>query len=243
MSGYENSLTGATFDRRLAHNREMILARVAAPRPTRIERTLRRLGFSAATTRLVLATPALRRSWFVALAITVLFALNAAGSGQGPGPERLSMFLALAPLVPLLGVALAFGPGVDRTHAMTVAAPLSGFRLLLIRSLTVVAVSIAVLTTAALLVPDSGWWRVAWLLPALAVTTAAMALQTWLQARFAVGAAGAGWLGLAFIGSQTTGDTLGPYGTVGQSTAGLVALCAMAIVVVRRGRFEQTVQR
>jgi hypothetical protein len=243
MSGPENALTGPAFELRLAHNREMILARAAAPRPTRIERALRHLGFSAGTTRLVLATPALRRSWFAALAVTVLFALNAAGSGQGPGPERLATFLALAPLVPLLGVALAFGPGVDRTHAMTVAAPLSGFRLLLIRSLTVVAVSIAVLTTAALLVPDSGWWRVAWLLPALAVTTAAMAMQTWLPARFAVGAAGVGWLALVFIGSQVTDDTLGPYGTVGQSTAGAVALCAMSIVIVRRSRLEQTVRR
>ncbi|MGD9791928.1 MAG: zf-HC2 domain-containing protein [Acidimicrobiia bacterium] len=243
MSGYENSLTGPTFERRLAHNREMILARAAAPRPTRIERALRRVGFSAGTTRLVLATPALRRSWFAALAVTVLFALNAAGSGQGSGPERLSTFLALAPLVPLLGVALAFGPGVDRTHAMTVAAPLSGLRLLLIRSLTVVSVSIAALTMAALLVPDSGWWRVAWLLPALAVTTAAMALQTWLPSRFAVGGAGAGWLILVLIGSQITDDALGPYGTVGQSAAGIVALCAVSIVVVRRGRLDQMARR
>jgi len=145
----------------------------------------------------------------------------------------------MAPLVPLLGVALAFGPGVDRTHAMTVAAPMSGFRLLLVRSLTVVSVSIVVLTVAALMVPDTGWWRAAWLLPALAVTTSAMALQTWLPARVAVVVAGAGWLAAVLAGTQVTDEALGPYGTSGQAVATLVAATGAAVVFARRRYFEQ----
>ena len=126
---------------------------------------------SEGTVPLVTATPALRRSFIVSVLIAVLFALSAANNNTADGVDRIIVFLTMAPLVPLAGVALAFGPRVDPTHEVALAAPIDGFRLFLIRALTVVGASTLVLLLASMLVPAGGTHRVAWLLPALAATS------------------------------------------------------------------------
>lgn len=179
---------------RMAANLAAIEAELDAPTPSRLARLLTRLGVSEGTVPLVTATPALRRSWIVAVAIAVLFALSAAGNATADGVDRIVVFLSLAPLVPLAGVALAFGPAVDPTHEVAVAAPLDGFRLFLIRALTVVGASTAILLVVSLLVPEGGAHRIAWLLPALAATTATMALATRFDPRVAAAGVAALWL-------------------------------------------------
>ena len=69
----------------------------------------------------------MRRSWYLASILVLFFGLAAAG--QDRADATLAVFLAIAPLVPVMGVGLAYGPGLDPAPEMTVATPLSGFRL------------------------------------------------------------------------------------------------------------------
>ena len=105
---------------RIEANWRAITFELDAPLPSRTERALRRVGFSSATARLVAATPALRRSWAAALAAVVFIGLGAAGDD----PNNISAMLVLAPLIPVLGVALAYGPSVDPVYETNGVGPL-----------------------------------------------------------------------------------------------------------------------
>ena len=120
-----------------------VLALVMAPRRSRLERLLIACRMPEPTARLVAATPALRWAWISAVGVVLLFAAGAAEDGWRDA-DRLTMLLALAPLVPVVGVAAAFSASTDPTQEVATAAAISGFRLLMIRTLAVLAGSIAV---------------------------------------------------------------------------------------------------
>ncbi len=205
----------AADPRRLAANLAAIDAEIDAPAPGVLARILSRLGVGEGTVPLVTATPALRRSWIVAVTVAVLFALSAANSNTGDGVDRIVVFLTLAPLIPLVGVALAFGPRVDPTHDVALAAPIDGFRLFLIRALTVVGASTLALVIVSLLVPSGGVHRVAWLLPAVAATTVTMALSTRFDPRVAAATVAVGWLVIVTVAVSAT-DAAATFGATMQ---------------------------
>jgi hypothetical protein len=158
-------------------------------------RALQGIGLRESTARLVAATPALRVSWLVAVAIAVGFAVFAAYRSNGDP----TIFLWLAPLVPLAGVAAAYGPGVDPMYEIGAATPTHGLRLLLLRAAAVAGVAALLLVPATLALPDLALIDVAWLLPALAVSTATLALATFIGPIKAGIVVGACWLVLVPI--------------------------------------------
>jgi hypothetical protein len=174
--------------------------RLDAPKRSAVERALARLGVPEHTARLLAATPSLRLSWFGAVALALAFAVLAAQVGdRGP-----IVFLILAPLVPLAGVAAAYGPGVDPTYEIGVAAPMRSHRLLLIRALAVLVASVVAAGMAALALPALNWTAAAWLLPALGLSGSALALSTFWPPLWAAGTVAFAWLagvGLAEAGS------------------------------------------
>lgn len=222
---------------RLAANFSAIEAEIDAPSPGRLARMLLRLGVSEGTVPLVTATPALRRSWIASVLVAVLFALSAAGSNTGDGVDRIVAFLTIAPLIPLAGVALAFGPRVDPTHEVALAAPIDGFRLFLVRSLTVVGASTLALLIVSLLVPSGGTHRVAWLLPALAATTLTMALSTRFDPRMAALAVAATWLAIVTI-AVSASDTAAAFGPTMQILSLFVAGAGAVGLAQRRRRLD-----
>jgi hypothetical protein len=167
-----------------------VVDRVDAPRRGGPERMLVRLGAGEATARLVAATPTLRGPWL--LAVAGVFAL-AAWAAQVD--ERfLQMFLVVAPLGPLAGVAMAFAGGLDPTREIGLAAPYSGLRLLLIRTAAVLAVTVPVVAAAGLALPGSTWLAAAWLLPTAGLTCAALALTGRITPVVAVGVVATAWV-------------------------------------------------
>lgn len=223
--------------RRSELNFAAIEAELDAPPAPRLARVLRALGVPDRTVPLITATPGLRRSWLVSVLVALLFAINAAASSTADGVERITAFLTVAPLVPLLGVALAFGPGVDPTHDTAVAAPIDGFRLFLIRSVTVLAASTLLLIGGAALVPDGGAYRFAWLLPALAVTTATLALATRFDPRVAAGGVAVAWL-LAMLIATNRAGAEGAFGPGLQVASLVIALVGATVFVQRRRRLD-----
>src|SRR5439155_10052887 len=134
---------------------------VDSPRPGPVERLLRRLGVPEHLSRLLAATPSLRLSWFAAVTVALGFAVLAA-RGDHAG---LVVFLAMAPLIPVAGVAAAFGPGIDPTYEIGLASPYRSGRLLLLRSMAVLVASLVLIGLGALALPGLDWSAMAWLLP------------------------------------------------------------------------------
>ncbi|CAL9423499.1 hypothetical protein SUDANB58_01897 [Streptomyces sp. enrichment culture] len=151
-------------------------------------------GAGAPSTRMLWAAgPAVRGAWSAAV---LLVAAGALALAHGGGfPDARPWLLALAPLVPVTGVALSYGPHADPLHEIVAATPSAGPRLVLTRTAAVLAVSLPLLTLAGAVLPSSGApGAAAWLLPGLALTLASLALAGWTGVRAATAITGGGWL-------------------------------------------------
>ena len=235
-SGAPPGASGPVDRARLDANWRAIEIELDAPRPSRVEAWLRRVGVAAWATRLVVATPALRRAWYLAIAGAVFIALSTAD--QEAPRQSLLAFLTIAPLVSVLGVAMAYGPSADPAHELHLAAPMSALRVLAVRTTVVLAVSSVVITAFALLNPTTRAFAAAWYLPAIAVSAASLALMTFLSPRRAASAAGVGWCAVVLV-SQLSSDPLVAFTLVGQVGAALVAVAALAVTVNRRTTFDR----
>jgi hypothetical protein len=233
-------VNAAVVPDRLAASWAMITAEIDTPRRSWLERLLGRV-LAPDTVRLMAATPALRRSWYIAMAVALLFGLGAAS------PNRLDTtvlwFLALAPLVPVLGVALAYGRGVDPSYEITVAAPMSGLRLVLVRAVAVVATSIVITSIAALALGDSpdSHLAAAWLVPSLALSAVCLAASTVVAPRAAAWAVTVVWLAVVLAVSGWATDPLVVFRWWGQVAMVVVGVAGVVAVAVRRRSFD-TVQ-
>jgi hypothetical protein len=167
-----------------------VVDRVDAPRRSAPERMLARLGVGGATARLIAVTPTLRGPWLLAVAGVLALAAWAAGVDE----RFLRLFLVVAPLGPLAGVAVAFAGGLDPTREIGLAAPYSGLRLLLIRTAAVLAVTAPIVAVAGLALPGSNWLAAAWLLPTAGLTCAALALTAVVTPVVAVGVVATAWV-------------------------------------------------
>ena len=161
---------------------------VDRPRRGVVERVLGRL-MPAETARLVAATPALQAVWLGAVAAMIAGAVAVSRTTGSP-----ALFLVLAPLVPLAGVAAAFRPETDPGGEAGAAAPMAAGGLLLRRAEAVVIMSVIVLGTGSAALPGVEAKAAAWLLPALFLTIGSMAASTWVGPRRAVAAAATLWL-------------------------------------------------
>jgi len=206
-----------------------------APRPTLLERVLGRLGVRSDTARVLAATPSLQGSWLLGVVVALAFATIAAQSGTDRG---LALFLTLAPLLPVAGVAAAFGPTLDPTWEITAAAPGGGFHLLLLRAASIFGATLAAAALAALALPGLSWTAAAWVLPALALTLTSLALSTFTSSERAAAAVAAGWIAVVLVSAHGTQDLLSAFEAGGQLRLAIVAAAATMLVARRRDLFE-----
>lgn len=221
---------------RLDANWRAISAELDAPRLSRPERALRRLRVPGHVTRVVLATPALRRAWYLSIVVAVVVGVGAAQPG-----DRASLFtlLVLAPVLPVLGVALAYGPSADPLYEAQLATPMRGVRLVAIRAVTVLVVAIVAVGIPALLSPAARTGAFAWLLPALALTSASLALMTWFPPRRSAGIVAGIWFTVVVVAEAVASAPLPTFGFAGQLCALVVALVAGTLTYMRRGSFDR----
>lgn len=205
------------------------------PEPTPAERLLRRLGVRQEIARLLAGVPALTVPWLCGVAFVLGFALFAAHLR----PVGTVFFLVVAAVLPLAGIATAYGPGLDPMHEVGVAAPFRGDRLLLIRALAVLAASTVTSALGALALPVLTWTVVAWIVPSLALTLLALAAGTFGAPARTAAAIAAGWFALASGAWIVHGGALALFGEAGQLVAGGVAVLSAAVLFVRRDRIEQ----
>jgi hypothetical protein len=207
---------------------EEIEEAVDAHRRGPVERLLLRLRIPDHVSRLLAATPSLRLSWFGAVAVVLGFAVLAANDGH-PG---LVIFLAMAPLIPVAGVAASFGPGMDPTYEIGVAAPLRSFRLLLIRSTAVLVASVVLIGLAAVALPGLDWTAAAWLLPAFALTVVTLAVSTVAEPLPSAVGVGLAWIVAVALVGHLAGDGVAAFQADGQVVC--LALIAVAGLILAR---------
>lgn len=212
---------------------ERLDAELDAPRPGVFEGVLTRLGVADHTARLLAATPVLRASWLGSVLLVLIMTVACVYIADSP-----SLFLALAPLLPLAGVALSYGPALDPTYEMVLVAPLHGFRLLMIRTVAVLIAGLGLNGLATLALPGYGLRALAWLLPALALTATGLALTARLGPVLAPALVSGGWIALLVVTKATVHGTFVPFTGAGQGVAAAVAAIAAAAVHRLRDRFD-----
>ena len=243
----------------LAEVRDTLMAAVPAARPAqpaparqarsraRGPRVASRLG------RLLWAAgPAVRGAWLPAVLLVAAGAL-ALAYGTGFTGAR-ALLLAVAPVVPVAGVALSYGPHADPLHEVAAATPGGGLRLALTRTVTVLALSLPLLTLTGLLLPASGApAAAAWLLPGLALALGSLALASFTGCRTAALLTGGGWL-LAVLGpvAAEPGGAAGALaerlsrclgGTGAQSAWAAAAVLSAVLVIARRPVYDRPLGR
>jgi hypothetical protein len=221
---------------RLRRLRAALIEAVDVPRAGVAERLLVRLGVADCTARLLAATPALRGSWLLGMAGTLAFAVLAAWVSRGP--DAALWLLCVAPLLPLAGIAVAFGPGIDPTYEIGLAAPVRSFRLLLLRAATVLGTSTLLAAAASLMLPGFGWGATGWLLPSLGLTVCSLALATMVEPLRAMGVTAGAWVVAVVVTVAPPSPSSILFSLAGQVAFATLALLAAVVVLARRGRFE-----
>ena len=199
------------------------------------------------------AGPAVRGAWLPAV---LLVAVGAMVLGYGGGvPGTRALLLAIAPVVPVAGVALSYGPHADPLYEVVAASPAGGLRLALTRTAAVLAVSLPLLTLTGLLLPASGApAAAAWLLPGLALTLGTLALASFVGCRTAAGVTAGGWL--CAVGAPVPGAPGGEIttrlaeqlsrcfdGAGAQGAWAAAAVLSAALLMARRPAYDHLLRR
>ncbi|MEO6123520.1 MAG: hypothetical protein ABIR32_07390 [Ilumatobacteraceae bacterium] len=218
---------------------DRVLDRVDRPTRSTTERLLGVLRVRPDTAKLLATTPALRLAWLAAVVVVAAFAV-AAARFEGDGPWLL---LVLAPLLPVAGVATAFGPALDPTYEIGVAAPMTGLRLTLMRTLAVIATTVPLLAVAAFVAPGGGWVVFGWVLPSFALVAITLALSSSISPERAGVVVGVGWLValVLLIDRDRVGDFVDRsliFSSTGQTIVAIVAVIGVAIVASRKACFD-----
>jgi hypothetical protein len=206
------------------------------PKRSPIERVLAVL-LPPHTARLVAATPVLQAAWLGAVIVVAAAAVAASRNLHSDG-----VFLALAPLVPLAGVALTFAPAADPAGEAALATPAHGVGLVVARTLAVVATTLPILLLASVLLPVVGAGALAWLLPALALTATTTCVSTWWTPQAAAAGAATTWATAVTVAGYINNAPgalarSGLFGVYGQLLFALLLVAALVVGVARRDYF------
>ncbi len=208
-----------------------------------VERFLVRAGFRDHFARLWVLTPSLHAPWMVAV-IAVLAGSVVMSQGRNGSDTTFFAFLVAAPLLPLLGVAAAFSRDTDPVHEITVATPIAALELLLVRAASVVATTTLLTFVASVAMPQRDWSAVAWLLPALGLTTISLALSRWMRAVWAASGLAAVWViaATSTVVGRTGGVALPSqfyfFRTSGQVVIALATAAAVVVITTQRTTFD-----
>jgi len=198
-------------------------------------RLAQRLGLPEPTGILLAATASLRLTWLTGGLVTLCFVTLASILADG---AALWPFLLVAPLVPVLGVAVSYGPAEEPFEALTVTTPYGRARLIMIRTLAVLTLTLPAAALLGLTLPGPAWVAVAWLGPALAMIPLLLAVASLTGPRLAASLLSLGWTGLVLFAARDLPSTWPVEGT--QQVAYLtLALLAAAFLWVRSQRTQQ----
>lgn len=183
---------------------DAVATAIVTPRPPLVERMLRRIGAPEVAAHLVARSPVLRPAWLVAAA-SVLAGAVALAVWVPAGSRALLPYLAVAPLLPVAGIAASYLDRDDAVAAIAAVAPIDPLRALLLRTAVVTVVAGGLAALAGLVVP--GRPVLLWLAPAAATTGLTLLVGRFVALAVAAGIVGGAWLLLVAV-TGTTGTPL-----------------------------------
>jgi hypothetical protein len=200
-------------------------------RPSSLERLAGRLLPSPGLARALVTTPSLLLGWVIA-SVVVLAAGVAATLGTGTAYVPL-----LAPAVAAVGIAYAYGPGIDPAWELSRSMAVSDRMVLLVRALAVFALNAALGLAASAASGAAAAVTFGWLVPMTAVCALALAAATLARsANVGVAAGLAGWMitvlsgkaaGGQFTAAVTSSSLVLPY-------LAFAACCAVIVLYATR---------
>jgi signal transduction histidine kinase len=206
---------------------------IAGTREPLFDRALIRVGVREDAARIIGATPSLRVAWLLAAAGVALFAVW----GPQGDPRVLGMVLLLAPVLPVAGVATAYGPWADPMFDVAQASPSSGMRVLLLRTVAVLLTAGLLVTIVTLSVPTAEVAAIAWVLPALALCASSLMLGTFMPLRRAAILVGIAWVAIV-VGMSATSASANLARGRAQLAFFVIAICASIVLARRRHHLE-----
>ncbi|HWJ66453.1 MAG TPA: zf-HC2 domain-containing protein [Nocardioides sp.] len=215
---------GPLLDEAWAGVRERVESR---PLPAAI-RLAQRLGLREPSAVLLSAAASLRLAWLSSCLVALGFATVATLMSE----DRLWPFLLVAPLIPVLGVAAAYGDADDPFEALAVTAPYGRTRLVLLRTVGVLVTTLPVAGLFGLFLPGPAWIAAAWFGPALAMVPVLMALASFIGPRMAGPLVTILWCGVV-LGAVRELPPTWPIEATQQLVYVGLALVALAVLAAR----------
>ncbi|WP_415952575.1 hypothetical protein [Streptomyces sp. KLOTTS4A1] len=203
------------------------------PVPGPIERGLLALRVPDHMARLLSATPALRTTWLIGVLLTLLFTALTARLVE-PDAQSPFTYLAAAPLLPALGVAVSSSRRCDPAYEIGQVAAPSAFHPVLLRASAVLASSAALAALASLVLPRPGLAAFGWLLPMCLLTVVSLLLLPRFGPVAAPAAAGGAWLGVMALTHRS--EVLST--AAGQTVLAALLLVALPALVSVRASFD-----
>jgi hypothetical protein len=166
-----------------------VAAQVWLRRPGPVERAARRLLRSPGLARALVTTPSLLLGWVIATAVVLI---TGAGIALSTGQPWVAL---LAPPVAAVGIAYAYGPGIDPSWELSQSMAVSDRMVLLVRALAVFGLNAALGLAASAASGAAAAVTFGWLVPMTAVCALALAAATVTRsANVGVAAGLAGWV-------------------------------------------------
>jgi Putative zinc-finger len=219
---------------RLENVWDAVRERVEEPQLPWLLRQAGRLGLSEPTGILLAAAASLRAAWLSGAFIALGFAVAAAmASGDALWP-----FLLVAPLIPVLGVAMSYGSFQDSFEALSATTPYGRTRLVVVRTLAVLVTTVPAACLLGLALPGPTWVAAAWLGPALALLSVLLSLATFLGPRLAAPIVALVWCGVV-LGSVRHLPATWPVQATQQLAYAAVAAVALTVLLVRARQTRQ----
>jgi hypothetical protein len=209
---------------------------VELPRPSCFERMLGRLGLPARDARLVAAARAFRGPWLMGVLMVLGFVELAAQFGHARGEF---FFLTVAPLLPCVAVAVSYDPDIDPALEQELATPYSPLRLVVLRTVAVLAVAIPAVVLLDLVLPTRAPY--VWLLPAVGFVAAVLALSTWMNPLRGAIAISAVWLAVVWLAAAEDRAASSVLQTPFQVFCIVLAVASSSVFLVR-GRHVREVR-
>ncbi len=206
-----------------------VLAAVEVPAVGPVERLLIRLGVSGPDAKVLSSAPALHAAWVSGLVVVIAFVTVAATFADVGG---LLLFLLVAPLVPVVGVAASYGPGYDPSYEVALVSPYATVRMVLLRAAAVLLTSVPLVVLAGLPLPGAAWIAVAWLLPAAGFIAVVLTAGIWVDPMYGATVVAVGWVGNVLL-SARHGDPLAVFAPVAMALYAGVLVVAVLVLLHR----------
>lgn len=206
-----------------------VRAGVESPRRPWLIRLAEHLGLNESTGVVLGAAASLRVAWLSGAFVALGFAF---GATLFTAKTSLWPFLLIAPLIPVLGVASAYGHSEEPFEALAVTAPYGRTRLILVRTVAVLLTSLPASVVLGLFLPGPDWVAAAWLGPALAMVPLLLAVASYAGPRLASAVVTLLWCGVV-LGSVRGLPATWPVEATQQAVYLALAVGALAVLAVR----------